>query len=219
MLQSNQQNLMIGIADNYGSLAKYTDYTADGIRIYMQPVTRREHMKILDRNKQYYDAYLSRPYIIYRDNNTDGPRKRFEHLKQIWNKRDVVMIEGEQTRLGVGNDLFDNCTSIKRILVPSKNAYDRYDDVLQCALNNIDKDNLVLIATGPSAGVFAYDLAMNGYQAVDIGHVDVEYEWFLKGTGNREPLDNKYTNEIPGQEEAQMIQDPVYESQIIARFT
>lgn len=218
VLQSDIPDLLIGIADNYGNLNKYTDSAADGIRDYMNPDTRKNHMKLLSKNKVYYDAYLSRPYIIYRDNNTDAPRKRFCHLKQIWNQRNVIMIEGSQTRLGVGNDLFDNCASIRRILIPPKNAFDRYEDILKSALQNAEKDNLFLIAAGPSGGVFAYDLTLNGFQAVDIGHVDVEYEWFKKGTGKREPLKNKYTNEIIGQEEAEEIHDPVYESQIIDCF-
>ncbi len=218
VLKSDIQNLMICIADNYGNLEKYTDSAADGIRLYMQRNTRREHMRLLSKDKIYYDAYLSRPYILYRDNCTNAPKKRFDHLKQIWNQRNVVMIEGSQTRLGVGNDLFDNCASIRRILVPPRNAYDRYEDALKSALQNGKEDDLFLIATGPSAGVFAYDLTLEGFQAVDIGHVDIEYEWFLKGTGEREPIANKYTNEVPGQEEAEDIHDPVYESQIIDRF-
>lgn len=218
VLQSDIPDLLIGIANNYGNLEKYTDFAADGIRIYMQPDIRREHMQVLDREKTYYDAYMTRPYVMYRDKFTDAPRKRFEQLQQIWQGRDVIMIEGAQTRLGVGNDLFDNCKSIQRILAPATNSYSRYDEILEAAKMYAAEGVLFLIATGPSAGVFAYDLVLEGYQAIDVGHIDVEYEWMKKGTGEREPLPNKYTNEIPGDEVAEDIQDPVYESQIIASF-
>ena len=218
VLQSDIDNLMIGIANNYGNLERYTDFAANGIRIYMQNDIRREHMKLLSRERVYYDAYLSRPYVMYRDHFTDAPKKRFEHLKEIWDDRNVIMIEGAQTRLGVGNDLFDNCNTIRRILAPATNSYDRYDDVLKSALKHGKENDLFLIATGPCAGVFAYDLTLEGFQAVDVGHVDIEYEWFLRGTGDREVVANKYTHEIIGQEEAEDIQDPVYESQIIDRF-
>lgn len=218
VLQSDMENLLIGIADNYGNLEKYTNFAADGIRTYMQPDIRREHMQLLSREKQYYDAYMSRPYVMYQDKFTDAPRKRFNHLKEIWNDRDVIMIEGAQTRLGVGNDLFDNCRSIRRILAPATSSYDRYDEILEAALRYGKENDLFLIATGPSAGVFVYDLMMKGLQAVDIGHVDIEYEWFLRGTGDRTPIENKYTNEVIGQEEAEDIHDPVYESQIIEQF-
>ena len=42
-------------------------------------------------------------------------------MKGIWEGRDIIFIEGEKSRLGVGNDLFDNAQSIHRILsgIPS----------------------------------------------------------------------------------------------------
>ena len=40
-------------------------------------------------------------------------------LKKIWEQKDVVIIQGETSRLGVYNDLFDNIKSIERILCPS----------------------------------------------------------------------------------------------------
>ena len=218
VLQSEIDNLMIGIADNYGNLEKYTDHAADAIRIYMQNNIRREHMQLLSKDRIYYDAYLSRPYVMYRDHFTDAPKKRFEQLKEIWKDRNVIMIEGAQTRLGVGNDLFDNCRTIRRILAPVTNAYDRYDDILKSALKYGKENDLFLIATGPSAGVFAYDLTLERFQAVDIGHVDLEYEWFLRGKGDRTIIENKYTHEVIGMEEAEDIHDPVYETQIIDQF-
>mgnify|MGYP002508750043 CR=1 FL=1 len=46
---------------------------------------------------------------------TDAPKKRFENLKRIWDKREVLIVEGSQTRLGVGNDLFANAAGIRRM--------------------------------------------------------------------------------------------------------
>ena len=78
------------------------------------------------------------------------------------------------SRLGVGNDLLDNAKSIKRILGPSRQAFSKYDEILDEA-KKLDKDVLILLALGPAATCLAYDLHKLGYQAVDIGHVDVEY--------------------------------------------
>ena len=38
----------------------------------------------------------------------------------------------------------------------------------------------MLIALGPTATILAYDLAEKGVQALDVGHIDIEYEWFLR---------------------------------------
>ena len=40
---------------------------------------------------------------------------------------------------------------------------------------------LILLALGPTATVMAYNLAQKGYQAIDIGHIDIEYEWYRMG--------------------------------------
>ncbi len=31
---------------------------------------------------------------------------------------------------------------------------------------------------GPTAKLLSYDLTKRGYQAIDLGHIDSEYEWF-----------------------------------------
>ena len=217
VLDSHHPNILIAIANNYGSLEKYTDFAADGIRDYMTKYdARKQQMELLEKERIYYDAYMSRPYVMHRDCMTDAPKKRFEELKKIWEGRDVLIVEGAQTRMGVGNDLMDGTKTIKRILAPATSSFDRYDDILKAALKHAEKDMLILVAMGPSAGVLAYDLTLEGYQALDIGHLDLEYEWFLAGEGKRVPVPYKYNNEIPGDEGAEELCDPVYEGQIVA---
>lgn len=93
-------------------------------------------------------------------------------LKKIKDDRDIVFIEGEFSRLGVGNDLFDNAKSIKRILAPVTNAYVCYDKIIQQA-KLLDKNVLILLALGATATCLAYDLCREGYQSIDIEHVDI----------------------------------------------
>ena len=81
------------------------------------------------------------------------------------------------------------------------------------------KDKLFLLALGPTATVLAYDLCKMGYQAVDIGHIDLEYEWFLKGQGCRTEIVGKYNNELAGGDKPVEIKDKQYQSQIMADFS
>lgn len=216
VLHSHHPNPLIAIANNYGTLQAHTDFAADAIRFYMVAgETRRQHMQMLERDRVYYDAYVLRPYVMYKDNMTDAPRRRFEQLKKIWENRAVILVEGAQTRAGVGNDLFDGAREVRRILAPATSSFDRYDDILRAALKHAEDDTLFLIAMGPSAGVLAYDLTVEGYQALDIGHLDLEYEWFLAGKGERTTVPYKYNNETEGGNEVEELHDPVYESQII----
>ncbi len=216
VLHSHHPNMLIAIANNYGTLQDYTDFAADGIRFYMAGgETRKQHMALLEHDRIYYDAYVSRPYVMYQDCMTDAPRKRFEHLKKIWEGRKVVIVEGAQTRMGVGNDLLEGASEIKRILAPATSSFDRYDDILKASLEVAHSDILFLVAMGPSAGVLAYDLTVEGYQALDIGHLDLEYEWFLAGKGERVAVPHKYNNELKDDDYAQELHDPVYEGQIV----
>ena len=72
----------------------------------------------------------------------------------------------------------------------------------------------------PIASVLAYDLALQGYQAVDIGHADLSYEVLRRGKSDLSGtvVPNKYNNEAPDGNIVEEIHDTVYESQIIADF-
>ena len=72
--------------------------------------------------------------------------------------------------MGIGNDLFDNASSIKRILGPNTEAFHYYDKIIQ-AVNQFPKSTLILLALGPTATIMAYDLARQGYQAIDLAIV------------------------------------------------
>ncbi|MBQ8317736.1 MAG: DUF1792 domain-containing protein [Lachnospiraceae bacterium] len=217
VLNSREDDVLICIANNYGDLSKYNLFSRYNIRHYMTEETRAMHYGLLDMDRVYYDAYLSRPYVDRADNSTDGPQRRFEALKQIWNGKKILIVEGEKTRMGVGNDLFSNSASIKRILCPAENSFDRYGEILE-KCKCCEKDNLVLIALGATATVLAYDLAKLGYQALDVGHIDLEYEWMKAGQGKRVPIRSKYNNEVQDGYIVDDINDSWYEEQIIARI-
>ena len=168
-------------------------------------------LQYLNKDMTYATANVTRLYIRYKDRSK--ARKHFEMLREIWEDRDVIVCEGEKTRMGVGNDLLDNCKSIKRIICPSENAFDKYDEIIS-ELKKQSKDSLILIALGPTATVLAYEMSKEGYQALDLGHLDIEYEWCIRNATKREKIINKYTNEVSHGDETQDIEDKSYENQI-----
>ncbi len=217
ILSSNDDNVLLCLMDVYGDLSKYNDECRYNVRAYLSEDVRKQHYELIDMARCYYDTYLTRPYASYLDNNTEAPKKRFEMLKQIWQDKNLLIIEGEKTRMGVGNDLLDNAKDIIRILGPAEHAFDRYEEILSKTMEQ-DKDRLVLIAMGATATVLAYDLSKAGFQALDIGHVDIEYEWMLAGQGKKTAVKHKYNNEVDGGDVVEDVDDSVYESQIIARI-
>lgn len=215
VLKSNNSNIIICLP---GPL-KYTDYLEDSAKKFWEEnlkTGRLSWIKNIDLRKQYYNAHMTRIYMDFKDKNKSS--KLFNDIKAIWEKRDIVIIEGKDSKLGVGNDLFENSTSIKRILAPNKNAFEKYYNILEEA-KKIDKNTLILIALGPTATVLAYDLNNLGYQAIDIGHIDIEYEWYLRKSSYKENIVGKNTNESVEKFKVILNDNKDYNSQIISSIT
>ena len=141
----------------------------------------------------YGDALFTRSYIETK--NEELCENVFERIKSLCAGRSLVIIEGHSTRLGVGNDLFSRATDIRRILGPARNAYTKIEDILEVACK-FPKDCLILIALGPAAKPLVLELTQRGFQAVDLGHADVEYEWFLRKASGKMPLPGKQVHEV-----------------------
>ena len=168
---------------------------------------------LVGKNYIYGDSLITRPYMDTQD--IKYSRSIFDELKKIWNQKELLIVEGSQTRLGIGNDLFDNAKQIQRILAPSVNAFDKYQEIMSCIKKHYS-GQLVLLALGPTATVLANDLCKIGIQAIDIGHVDIEYEWFLNRQTQKVAIAGKYTNESEQGRIVAECKDEKYKSQIIA---
>lgn len=214
VLSSNVDNMLVGIADIFGDRSRYTEKTNAYWKKHLNRY-RSVWYKYLIKGKKYYNASMTRQYITLNDRSQ--AIGIYDKMKKIWEGKDVIFIEGEKSRMGVGNDLFDGAKSVRRIIGPSKQAFSKYNEILQEAKKQ-DKNCLFLIALGPAATGLAYDLHMSGYRAIDIGHIDVEYEWLLMGTDKKVPLKNKMVFEAAGKDGVEDCNDEAYKSQIIAEF-
>lgn len=167
------------------------------------------------RSSWYGSTFLSRPYIDWVDKSQ--AQANIEKLRSLWQDKDLLIVEGETSRSGVGNDLFDNSKSIKRIIGPSKNAYQDldwiYDKVMEHSVNR-----LVLVMLGPTAKVLVKRLADSGIQAIDLGHIDSEYEWYQMKATHKVKLAHKHTAEFNYDEDIAFDEDTNYLSQIVAHI-
>lgn len=128
-----------------------------------------------------------------------------------------MLVEGELSRVGGGNDLFDNAASVRRILCPAENAFDCYGEILETICKHAKSSDLIFMALGPTATVLAYDLFQRGYWAVDAGHIDLEYEWMKLGTTEKVKISGKYVNEVKNGNMVDSIQDEKMLSQVVAK--
>ncbi len=218
VLASEFQNLLIGLPECFGTLEHFAPHAAEFWRKWMAK-KRTSIYACLDMDRIYYSAFFTRVYMPYVKTETHYQRcgAYFTQIKKIWEGRDVVICEGEGTRFGMFNDLLEGSKSIRRILCPACGAFDKYDAILS-AFDGIDKDVLVLAALGPTATVLAYDLCQKGFQTLDIGHLDVEYEWFLRKNENGGPLPFKYVDGSDEGRKVHKLENSEYESQVIKKI-
>ncbi len=153
----------------------------------------------LNKDKAYGNQFITRFYIGYKDKSDANILDTVSLLKKIWEKQEILIVEGRYSRLGLGNDLFDNSKNLERIICPEKNAFRCYDKILS-AVKEHGKNKLVLISLGPTATILAYDLAKAAYWALDVGHIDIEYMWFLMKVKDKVSIRGRHVNETNEQQ-------------------
>lgn len=174
--------------------------------------------KVLCSSLVYGSAQISRPYI--NRVSYDETTKIFNAWKKVFFNRNIVVVEGEFTRFGVGNDLLEHAASIKRIICPSVNAFNYYDEILSKCLNQ-ENNSLFILALGPASKPLVLDLiAAQGrvYQVLDLGHLDIEYEWFLRKAKTKISIPGKYVNESENNKVSDSIGMDQYLKQIVAKI-
>lgn len=215
VLRERQDGLLICMPRFFNSLSgckKETRIFWSGWKVKKQAKIVTLLRETVGEDYVYGDTQVTRPYIDYKF--PKDAQKIFPALKTLWKGRDILIVEGEQTRLGIGNDLFSGATSIKRMLCPARNAFDYYEDILS-AIKAYWNGELILMALGATATVLASDLTKCGIQALDIGHVDIEYEWMKMGAECKCAIPGKYTNEVLNGRQPEDCSDQDYLSQII----
>lgn len=163
----------------------------------------------------YVSTFFSRPYIDLVDKS--HAQEYFAKLRELWQDRDLLIVEGKYSRSGEGNDLFVNAKSIKRIICPPNNAYSRKKVIETEIIKNAD-NRLILLMLGPTAKVIVAGLvAQLTNQMIDIGHIDSEYEWMKMGATSKVKIPHKHTAEFNfDDKQVKLEKDSDFDNQIIS---
>ena len=129
-----------------------------------------------DFNRIYYNAQVTLAFSSYLRYDLET---YFSKLQSIWNQKKIAIIIGNNIMKNIKYNIFDNASSIEYQIAPNINAFDRYNLILENA-KKIDKNKIIFIVLGPTATILAYDLAKEGYRALDIGHLIKSYDWYKK---------------------------------------
>lgn len=192
LLKYKDNNLMIGLPDIFSNLDKYHKKS----RMHWMDhlfFCRKYYHQYCNKDRLYANSFITRPYYQFSDKSLST--EWFSKAKRIWEKKDIIIVEGLSTHNGVGNDLFNTAASISRIICPSKNAIDVYDKIFT-ACKTYPKDRLFIISLGVTAKFLVEDLYKEGYRALDMGNIDTEYEWFLLKSEEKIPLPKHQIHDI-----------------------
>ena len=213
MSMESDERLMVCLSDVFTGLERYSIDAQNFWKVHLY-YHLSDYQEIC-RAPWYGSTFISRPYIDLEDKTPSAGY--FAKLKQLWQDKDLLIVEGLTSRSGVGNDLFDGARSIKRIICPSRNAYRKLEAIKQAVREHAD-NRLILTMLGPTAKVLVYDLVQEGYRALDIGHIDSEYEWFQMGASHKVKLSHKHTAEHNFDQDIEFRDDQAYDSQIVANL-
>ena len=211
--QESREELVVCLPDAFTDRFRFTSWAIPFWKDHMDHYM--DFYRELCSDSWYGSTFVSRPYIDFEDKSQ--AKAQFEKLKSIWKNRDLLIVEGATSRSGVGNDLFDEANSIKRIICPSHSAFSRVHEIEQ-EIEKHAAGRLILCMLGPTAKVLAYHLSQKGYQVLDIGHIDSEYEWMKMGAKTKVKFAHKHTAEYNFDQDIEFIEDEMYNNQIVVRI-
>ncbi|MDY6922240.1 MAG: GT-D fold domain-containing glycosyltransferase [Pseudomonadota bacterium] len=164
ILKSDEKNILVGISGIY-------EFETLG-PIWKKFIIRKGNrtLRLFDPQKTYYSGTIS-GLLWAKGEQFD---RNVALFKSIWEDRRVLFVVGKKSRFFFVEELFGNIIEHQFVFAPAKNAFAEYETIL----NNVrqyEKDWLVLIALGPTATVLAFDLAHEGYHAIDLGQLPSIY--------------------------------------------
>lgn len=184
ILGYEHDGLIVTIPEIFDDLSIYRKESRQFWRDHLL-FSRKVYEKYCHPNRRYYNTSLSRFYYALEDKSKCG--QWIEGIRQIWTDKDVVVVEGERTHNGVGNDLLDTARSVERIIGPSSDAYGKLDEIVACC-KGYPKDRLFLVSLGVAAKFLTETMFLEGYRVLDIGNLDMEYEWYLHKAKTKERI-------------------------------
>ena len=138
--------------------------------------------------RTWHSAFITRPDLIPEIDN----KKYWDKMKQIWDGRPVVLVQGKGREFEHPPNLLSNASRVDIVYAARKNAFVWRYTLRKQVRTMLIENGLAVLSLGPTATVLAYDLACDGYQALDLGHAGVFYSGVHPKSSSYggEPYDN-----------------------------
>lgn len=151
----------------------FPQFNPNGWKFWSERYTVEKVLHLYSKNKEYYSAFISRPDSAIHIHCI----QYWDMVRSIWEGKKVVVVEGEDRRFEKTGVFLNNAKRVDVVKGPKRDAFDVYDDILS-RIKKYKRDRIIILALGPTATVLAYDLFLEGFQALDLGHMGM---FFRKG--------------------------------------
>lgn len=176
IIRYQYDGMIVTIPEIFGDLSIYRKKSRQFWKDHLF-FSRKIYEQYCNSDKEYFNTSISRFYLTLEDKSKC--EEWVKGIKQIWENKDIVVVEGERTHNGVGNDLFDTAKTVERVIGPGSNAYEYLEEIIENC-RQYPKDRLFLVSLGVAAKFFTEKMFLDGYRVLDIGNLDMEYEWYLQ---------------------------------------
>lgn len=164
-------------------------------------------LKYIPDQRTFLNASITRPYMPFKKGQDEFVDEVFNSLKELWSNKRVLIVEGNKTRFALGSDFLANATMVKRIICPAHDAYSSINSILETTILESSKlkIDLILVALGPTATILVKKLSEQGKWAIDIGHADLEYNWYKIHAKKKVGIAGKEVNEVSKKQQKTLI--------------
>jgi hypothetical protein len=186
IIASNEEEVEIGVNRIYFYCDGFDHpHISDFIygKGYGRLMLRYGYLDYLSKRDHYYDSVFSIPahhYVL----GKDFFDSYFERVKDIWRKRNVVLVTGDTEIMDYDFNIFsESARSVKLVELSKVDAFEYHGRIMKyiSSLGLSKKNDILLLVCGLEATVLAYDLAECGYRAIDVGHIAKEYYNYKHG--------------------------------------
>lgn len=125
--------------------------------------------------RTYIDSMITIYYMNYK---ADDYEKHFENIKKMIEGKKIALFAGENVFSNIRYNIFDVASEIQFIKCPSRNAFSKYDDILNEA-KKITNEYILGFILGPTAKPLVDELSRCGYTAWDVGHLIKDYDAYM----------------------------------------
>jgi len=171
ILKSESDNFIVGIP----RISDRSMMNAQKKSFWSQ-YTATKYTSLYKLDKVYGSAFITRPDSVPGINT----HEYFNCIKALWDKRHVILINGNGKRFDKDPSILDNAESVECWDYPAQNAWEHYAEIMERA-GQQRKDKIFILALGPTATVLTFDIHNLGFQALDLGHLGMFYARLNRG--------------------------------------